>query len=302
MRLVAVAVAALALASAATAGGDFVDLASAGSTLWFVGAFGIREVDASSGRTLSAPEPHRAAYPTSVAVSGGAVWVASVANGFVDGELTRIDLRTRRDRVVVRVPDGSVQYAAAGAGGVYAFVGLRSGDRIVRFDTTGRRTGTWLVADGGRMAADASGCWVSATKRLVHIDPAGRLHAIPGVGFGDVATGERSVWVATLDTIVRVDERTGAKQILHTGPLRLGGFQHDLVVAGGSLWTLAALHPSLQRRDLRTGRVTGSVPLPGIPDAVVPTPDGIWVAVAPSHQILRFDPRSLRRTLATTIR
>jgi hypothetical protein len=300
-RLAVVLLAALLFAPCALAGGDFVDLTVAGGSAWFVGPFGIREVDAATGRTRYAPQPVEDSYPQSVALAGGAAWVATVANGFVDGKLVRIDRSTHRTRIVLRVPKGSVLYVAAGAGGVYALVGLRSGSRIVRLAPTGAVTRTWRIPDAGRMAADASGCWVSGTNRLVHIDPQGRLHSIPGIGFGDVATGGGSVWVSLLDSIVRVDERTGAVRTLRTGPLHLGGFQHDVAVGDGALWTLAAQPGSLQRRDLGTGRVVRSVRLPDIPDAVVPTPSGVWVAIAISHRLLRFDPRSLRRTLSVAV-
>jgi hypothetical protein len=300
MRLAAAALAALALASAARAGGDFVDLAVAHDTAWFVGSFGVRGLDA-GGRTIFAPEPVGASYPQSVAVAGGAVWVASVENGFVGGTLTRIDLRTRRSRVVLRVPGGSVLYVAPGAGGIYALLGVREGANLVRLTPAGRRSAAWRIPDAGRMAADASGCWLSGTRRLVHVDRRGRLHAIPGIGFGDVATGAGSAWIATLDTVVRVDERTGAVHTLRTGALHLGGFQHDLAFGDGALWTLDTQPASLQRRDAATGRVMRSVRLPGIPDAVVPTPTGVWVAVAVSHRVLRFDPRTLRRTLSVAV-
>lgn len=301
MRALAVALAALTFAPAAVAGGDFVDLAVTHDGVWFAGAFGVRELSPTTGRTIWAPLPQSARYPQSVAVAGGAVWVASVANGFVDGTLTRTDLRNHRARVVIRVPAGSVLSVAAGAGGVYALLGEHRGDSVVRFTAAGRRSGSWRVAGGGRLAADESGCWVSATNRLVHIDPRGRRNVIEGIAFGDVATGEGSVWVARGRSIVRVDERSGTMTTLTTGPLHPGGFQHDLAVGDGALWILDALRPSIQRRDLHTGRLLRSTPLPGIPDAVVARPSGIWVGIAVTHQVLRLDPRTLRTRLAVTV-
>jgi hypothetical protein len=127
------------------------------------------------------------------------------------------------------------------------------------------------------------------------------VHLIHGIGFGDVTTGAGAVWIALLDRIVRVDERTGATRVLRTGPLHLGGFQHDVAIGYGSLWTLDALRPRLEKRDLHTGRIVASAPLPAIPDAVVPAPGGVWVAVAVSHRVLRFDARTLRRTLSVAV-
>lgn len=300
MRLLIAACMFFALSPAALAGGDFVALAVTPGGVWFAGSFGVRELSPTTGRTIWVPEPQSARYPQSIAVAGGAVWVASVANGFVHGTLTRTDLRAHRSRVVLRVPDGSVLYVAAGGGSVYALVGDRRGASVARFDPDGKRSGSWRVRDGGRMAADASGCWVSGSRRLVHIDPRGRLTSIAGLAFGDVATGGGSVWLARETSVVRIDERTGATTTLKTGALHLGGFQHDLAVGDGALWTLDALEPSLQRRDLRTGRIARSVGLGGIPDAVVVTPHAVWVALAVSRRVLRLDPRTLRTELTAT--
>src|SRR6266566_8243623 len=93
---------------AARAGGSFVDLAVGSSRVWFVGEPGVRELDARTGRTLSKPRLVGAAYPLSVALAGGAAWVASVENGYVWGTLSRIDIRTGKVRVVWRRPDSSV--------------------------------------------------------------------------------------------------------------------------------------------------------------------------------------------------
>jgi DNA-binding beta-propeller fold protein YncE len=301
VRLAAVGLTALALASGALAGGDFVDLAVTRSAVWFVGQGAVRGLSPVTGEVVASPALPRAAYPLSVATAGNAVWVASVENGFVEGRLSRIDSATLQVRVVLRVPAGSVQYVAAGAGAVYALVGLKQGNEIVRFALAGRRDRTWRIADAGRMTADASGCWVSGNGRLVHLDPQGRMHVIHGIGFGDVTAGGGAVWVALRDSIVRVDERTGATRVLRTGPLHLGGFQHDVAVTDDALWTLDSLRPRLEKRDLRTGRLVASARLPAVPDAVVPKPGGVWVAVAVSHRVLRFDARTLRRTLAVAV-
>lgn len=300
-RAAALALALLVLAPPARAGGDFVDLAVADGSAWFVGSFGVRQLDARTGATVSAPALAPASYPLSVAVAGGAVWVASVANGFVAGKLTRIDPATGRTRVVLREPPGSVQAVAAGAGGVYALLGVPGGNVVVRLSPAGRVTGRWAIVDAGRIAADSSGCWVSASHRLLHVDRRGRVRVVLDTSLGDVATGGGAVWLPLARSILRIDERTGVVRGIATGRLRLGGFQHDIAVGDGALWTLDTFAPSLQRRSLRTGRVERSVGLPDIPDAVVPTARGVWVGIALSHQALRFDARTLRRTLTVRV-
>jgi hypothetical protein len=291
-RALLVVLVALAAAPAAVAGGDFVDLTGNATSVWVVGAFGIREL-ALDGRTLWAPRPTRPASQLSVALAGGAAWVASIENGYVDGRLARVDTLTHRMHVVLRVPDGSVQYVAAGAGGVYALIGEAKGNRLVRVSTAGRVTGQWKIGDGGRIAADASGCWVSGAHRLLHVNPRGRLTVAARVGFGDVATGGGVVWIGLRSSLVRVDERTREVRTIKTQPLRTGGFQHDIAVGGGFLWTVGV--GALQRRSLGSGHVERAARVPGVAEAVSVLPTGVWVASTAG--VFRFDPSTLQRTL-----
>ncbi|MGH3002646.1 MAG: hypothetical protein ACRDM1_08320 [Gaiellaceae bacterium] len=306
-----VLLASLATSPAALAGGDFVDLAADGSHVWFVGEPGVRELDASTGRTLSAPNVV-APYPLSVALASGAAWIAGVENGFVEGTLSRIDLHTGKVRVVWRTPAGSVQYVAAGAGSVWALIGRAGGAEIARFRPDGRLDGVWKVPGAGRMAADGTGCWISTSTRLLHIDAGGRLHRVLQARLGDVATGAGAVWLPRATSVLRIDERSGAVRTLLTGRLELGGFQHDVAAGAGALWALddsARSHSVLRRFDLETGRGTGSVSVPGIADAVVATRRIVWVAtviappssVAIGFDLIRIDPRTLHRTLLVRV-
>jgi hypothetical protein len=148
---------ALLLASVARAGGDQVDLAVQHGTVWTVGDFGVRAFDA-QGATVYAPQPTAARYDLGVAIAGGAAFVASVANGFSDGEVTRIDLRSHATRIVWRRADAAAEYVAAGPSGVYVLVGGKDGNSVLRLSPTGRVTRRWSIGDAGRIAADASGC------------------------------------------------------------------------------------------------------------------------------------------------
>jgi hypothetical protein len=302
----------LLVASPARAGGDFVDLAVGSGRVWFVGEPGVRELDARSGRLLASPHLVGAAYPLSVALASGAVWVASVENGYVEGTLTRIDERTRKTRVLWRKANYSVQYVAAGAGGVWALIGSSTArTRVARFSLAGRLSRNWSVPDAGRIAADASGCWISTDQRLLHIDPRGRVHQVLRARLGDVTTGDGAVWLPQARSILRIDERTGLTRTFHTGQLRLGGFQHDLAVGDGALWALSnrGAHATLLRIDQRSGRRTGHIDIPGIADALIVKPRAIWVATvivptsrtATGYQVVRIDPRTLRKTVLAHI-
>ena len=227
-------------APSALAGGDFVDLAAGGGRVWFVGPSGVRSLDARSGRTRSTPRLAGAAYPLSVTLAGGAAWVASVENGYVWGTVSRIDERTGNVHVVWRKPKSSVQYVAAGAGSVWALIGSTAGARIARFTTDGRLLRVWRIPGAGRMAADASGCWISTGRWLFRIDPAGRLHRVLRASLGDVATGDGAAWLPRAGSVLRVDERTGRVRTIRTGRLGLGGFQHGLAFGNRSLWAVSA--------------------------------------------------------------
>lgn len=290
-----------------------VDLAVAGGRLWLVGGTqGVQVLSASTGRTIATPTLVGAPYPLSVALAGGAAWVASVENGFVWGTLSRIDVRTGKVRVLWRKEQSSVQYVAAGAGSVWALIGFNStaGSRVAmqvaRFSTPGRLLRVWTVPLGaGRMAADSSGCWISSNGALLHIDPSGHLHRTLQAPFGDIATGAGAVWLAERTSVIRIDERTGQTRSIATGTLRLGGFQHDLAANGDALYLLQHTYtgPSLSRLvriDLRAGTVTRSASISGIADAVVVAPHAVWVAAATSV-ISRYDPRTLRRTLTVSV-
>ncbi len=310
LALLVLAGAVLASAPVAWAGGDFVDVAAGGPRVWVVGPFGVRSVDALSGRILSMPQLTGAPYPLSVTVARGATWVAGVENGYTSGTLSRIDSRSGKLRIVWH--RSVVQYVAAGAGSVWALTSSGTRTGIARFTLAGRLLRTWRIADGGRMAADRYGCWVSTDRWLLHIDTAGRLHRVVRAPLGDVSTGAGAVWLPRATSVLRVDERTGELRTFTTGRLATRGFQHDLAAADGALWVLGHEGRSgstLQRFDLRTGRRTGEARVRGIADAVAVRPHALWIASviatarmpASGYTLSRFDPRSLRRTLLVQI-
>jgi hypothetical protein len=293
-------------AATARAGGQLVDLAVGGNQVWLVGESGVHELDATTGHIRAMPTLAGAAYPLTVTLAAGAAWVGSVENGYVWGTLSRIDARTGKVHVLWRRYQTSVQYVAAGAGSVWALIGIKGAMEAARFSPNGGLLQVWkLPRDAGRMAADNSGCWISSNRALLHIDPSGRLHRALQAPFGDVATGAGAVWVAESTKVIRVDERTGQTRSIPTGTLRLGGFQHDLAATSDALYLLqhsytVASNSQLVRIDLRTGTVTRSAPIAGIADAVVVSTHAVWVATATSS-VSQYDPRTLRRRLVFSV-
>jgi hypothetical protein len=301
-------VAVLVVPATAYAGGDFVDLAVGNSSVWFVGDAGVHELDARTGRELATSTIVGAPYPLSVTLAGGAAWVASVENGYVWGTLSRIDTHTGKVRVVWRKPDSSIQYIAAGAGGIWALIGSAGATEIARFTLAGRLDRIWPMPAAGRMAADASGCWISTNGWLLHIDTAGRLHHVLRAPLGDIATGAGAAWLPRTTSVLRIDEHAGQVRTIVTGRPKPGGFQHDLAVGANALWALndaGRAHTTIDRYDLRTGRKTANVSVPGIADALVVKPGDLWVAtvIAPAakpatgYDVIRLDPHTLRQTL-----
>ena len=293
-RLVVVLALVLVLAPSAGAGGERVDLVLRDGMVWTVGVFGVRGLDARTGRTTYAPQPTSARYDLGVAIAGGALFVASVENGFTDGEVTRVDLRTHTARVVWHRANASAQYVASGAGGVYVLVGSAAGSSVIRLSPDGRVTGRWSIVDAGRIAADASGCWVAATHRLVHIGASGvAVEVLTTEGLDDVATAGGAAWLIAGGKLIRVDERTGVVRGLHAGRLLPIGADHELAVGGGFPWTSSPT--GLQRRSLRTGALGRAAPLGGVVDAVAFAGGAVWAAT--SSELFRLDPRTLRVTL-----
>jgi hypothetical protein len=300
--------------ASAWAGGDFLDLAVGSGRVWLASGDGVRSFDPQTGRELSMPRRIGAPYAISVAIGGGAIWVASVENGYVWGTLSRIDRRTGAVRVVWRKPTGAVQYVAVGAGSVWALIGSKRGSRIARFSPSGRLQRSWRIPGAGRIAADGAGCWVSASSWLLRIGPTGNVHRVLRAPFGDVATGGGAAWLVRRTSILRIDERSGRVRTLAVGHMRSGGFQHDLAAGGGVLWALR--QPSagprrsiLLRLDPRTGHSTGRVVFPGIADAVALEPHAVWVASVvlsaggggAGAKITRLDPWTLAQTLVVRI-
>lgn len=292
-RLLAAAVLGLALIPAASAGGNRADLVLHGGTVWTIGDFGIHAYAASDGRTVYAPQPTSARYDVDAAVAGDALFVASVANGYTDGEITRVDLRTHATRVVWHRAHASAQYVVAGAGGVYVLVGAKQSS-VLRLSVAGKVTGWWPIVDAGRIAADASGCWVATDHRILHIRPGGRaVEILLTEGLDDIATGGGAAWTIERGRLTRIDEHTGVVRALRAGGLQPIGANHELAVGAGFLWTVGS--NGLQRRNLETGRVERAASI-RMADAVAVAAGAVWVATG-TDELYRLDPRTLRITL-----
>jgi hypothetical protein len=279
MRLVsavAVGVAALTVAASALAGGVPVELAASGNTVWAVSDAGLSAVDARTGvRRMGPRTPYP--YATRLAVSRGRVWVASVANGYVSGAVSRIDAGTHRAATVLRLQQQPVWDVCAGGGVVWAIYGLGNDPRLARFNGAKWLPATSLRTPAVWCVADARGAWITtADGRLLHVDvhtaavtTAARIH-----GAFSLATGADRVWVSAGAAVARVDERTGEVQRSATG-----GTVDAIAVGTAKVWLLTRREgrSSLLRLDPTTGRVEGRRRLPGSPTAVLASGDRVWI-------------------------
>ena len=200
--------------------------------------------------------------PVRVAAGDAAIWVANSAEGTV----TRIDPTTRS--VVRTIPVGNdVTDLVTTPGAVWALAAQDS--ELVRIDPSTDKI-------------------VARTHVLVRSN---------GIGFSSIqsaglAVSRPFVYVNGLSTVWKVDERTNTV----VGKFSEDGFS-ACALADGALWTVDVRSiPTgsyqLERRDLGTDHITGTVGLAADTAGLVATPAGIWVAET-NGTILHLDPKSL---------
>jgi hypothetical protein len=294
-RAALVALSILAVASAAPAGGVPVAAASAGHTLWTVSDLGLRKLDTRTLRSTPGPDlPHP--YAVQVATGGGAVWVASVENGYGSGAVSRIDLASGRVSTPLSLPHRGVFGLAVGGGYAWALLGPWSKATVARIPLSGRGRARFVRVPGfvGWIAADRFGLWLWGGGRLLRIDPASaRMSTVARVpGSYQLALGLGSVWLAAWDTLVRIDERSG--RVL--AKIAVGPSANAPVVAQGSVWLLRRVSETcrLVRVDPGMNRVAAQRRLAGSATSVTYADGRLWVGeVQPSPRLLAVNPATL---------
>jgi hypothetical protein len=291
----AVGLAALTVAAPALAGGVPVELAASGHTVWAVSDSGLTAVDTRTGVSLAGPRmPYP--YPTRLAVSHGAVWVASIANGYASGAVSRIDARTHRAATMLRLQRRPVWDVCAGGGVVWAIFGSGDDPQLARLNGATRFRGISLRTQTVWCVADRRGAWITtADGRLLHVDArtaavttAAHIH-----GAFSIAAGAGRVWVSAGGAVASVDERTGRVQRFATG-----GTVDAIAVGIGHVWLLTrrGARSSLLRLDPTTGRAESRRRLPGSPTAVLASGSRLWIGgldVARIPTLWSVDPETL---------
>ena len=244
----------LALAPPARAGGDFVDLAVGSRVSGSSASLACANSTPVPDDTLASPQLVGAPYPLSVTLAGGAAWVASVENGYVWGTLTRIDVQTGRRHVLWRKPDSSVQYVAAGTGGVWALIGSSGTPGSRASPSPAGSLAAGLFPDAGRMAADAAAAGSPPTTGCCTSTEADAAPHPSSAARRCQHRRRRSLATTSRQRALRIDEHTGRIRTPSTpAALQLGGFQHDLAAGDGALWALTGnrSHTRLERFDPR---------------------------------------------------
>ena len=298
MRAVVLAcLAALVCAGLARASGVPVQVAAAGTVLWTASDAGLEVVDLDSGRIVASP---RTTYPyaTQAVVGGGAVWVASLTNGYLSGAVDRFDPRTRRRTTPLRFPTRAVYAIAFGGGALWAWFGSPTAAHaslVVRIDALGHlRRLLRLHERPGWMAATRSGVWLLDETSLRFVDgTSNHVVRIASVrATGPPAAGLGSVWVLANRGIVRFDERTRRER----ARIRVAGTPILAAAGGGQLWavTMRSMRARLLRIDAARGTIVRSRALPFIPTDMRLSDGRLWLGTGAPPAVDALDPRSLR--------
>lgn len=187
-------------------------------------------------------------YPSSLAVTNGAVWASLGLGGIV-----RIDPAT--NRVVARIePGGAVVALAAGFGSVWAVDIL--GDRLLRIDpaTNGVVATTQVGALPAGVAVGFGSVWVTShvDRSVTRVDPeSGRVVSTTRLDWseiwpGAIVAGPGGIWVVTGggSEVTRIDPRTA--RVDFTVPV---GGARSLATVGDVLWVGLARESRLMRID-----------------------------------------------------
>ena len=262
---------ALALVPAAEAGGDWLPVAATAGRVWVANGNGVIELDAPNGRILRVAGT-RYPFTTDLALSGGAVWAASIGNGYTAGAVTRIPFDASHGATALVLPHRPLYELVSDGRAAWALTGPHSHQCLTRIDaTTGAVHFVPVPATVGFLAADPSGAvpgLFALTSRdvVLRYDAAGhasRLARVAGEGTAAPAVGLGSVWLTGRSSLVRLDPDTGRVEgRLRVDPERmrvtarsaLPGMTGDRLAAGnGFLWLTDSAH-RLWRIDLATLR------------------------------------------------
>jgi hypothetical protein len=269
---------AVTLPASARAGGVPVQLAATGHLLWAVSDSGLSAFDTRTQKRVVVRPTTPYPYAMRLAASSGSVWVASIANGYISGAVSRIDARTQRAKTMLRLAHQPVWDLCAGGGLVWALYGPGSNTRLARFGPAAHPHFIALHTRTNWCAADKSGVWITtADGRLLHVDP--RADAVATVAHiaaaVTLAAGGGSVWVGAGTRVVRYDESSHRVQSIATGST-----VDTLAIGAARIWVLTTNRrgqSTLLRLNPITGRIQARQRLAGSPTDVHESDAHVWL-------------------------
>jgi class 3 adenylate cyclase len=229
--------------------------------------------------------------PTGMAIADGVVWVTNAA----DETLSTIDASSG-ERLADPAVGGRPTGISVGGGSAWVTTafGLASGEAgsIVRFDRQFRVADRIAVGSGvGAIAYGSGSLWVAdrlADAVLRVVPETGALDAPIAVGRAPnaVALGAGGIWVTSqLDrTVWRVDTGTATAR-----PIAIIAAPTSIAVDDVAVWVTSEVDDTVVRLDPTTTAVVTSLTGLDGPRGIAPAPDGVWVALAGSRELVRID-------------
>ena len=220
----------------------------------------------------------------------------------------------RPQRGRLRLPMMAVALGLAILGGALAAILVTRGktsaivvppNSVARIDESGKRVESYGVGtDPVAIAVGLGGVWVANAEdgTVDRLDPAtGKLvHTPIGIGaddLSDIAIGLGSVWVADGNdgTVTQIDPRLNQVESTnppHAGPTVAPTPVFYVAVDSHHVW--ATRGKKLLRIDAQTNRVEKRATI-GTPTGLTTGGGYVWVTTL-SQQLLRIDPRTMKRT------
>ncbi len=198
---------------------DAVDLAPGDRALWVVDFGDVSRLDPASGRLVARISTPGTGQDSQIALGDGSVWVTA---GIRRPLVYRIDPATDRVTARMHVP-GLPSGIAVGAGAVWVTVIPRSGpgDLVQINPRTDKVVGAPVkVGPGpGQVVYTDGALWVADTSpfSVLRVEPStGRVTTAVGAspgpagdfGIGSIGLSFGSLWVASNDSLTRIDPRT----------------------------------------------------------------------------------------------
>lgn len=261
-----------------------------GRYLWVGSDLGRRvaQVDPRTGRVARTVIVGQA--PFTVGVAARAVWVADFGSATVH----RLDPGSGRITGLVPVGRGPIGFAKSG-GRLWVFNQLdRSATLIDPLAARALRTVTIADLGVGFPAGGAGAVWApdlgGSSGAVWRLDPAtgAVLLRVPVGGLpSEVAFGFGSAWVTTVDTLVRLDPRTGRIQARISG---LGGNLDGLAVTGDAVWVGSIREGTISRVDPRSNRAVAAMAACRAVRHLVAVAGDVWAVCSATGTLKRIRP------------